>query len=198
MIAVRHVLTVVALSLLVSACAGKVYPVAQVEKKPVKALENGKVVALDLTSTAEPSAILETVEQELTRNLVTTLGQGTFTKVVKADQPHDYKLAAVITDYDAKNPHLSLLGDLLSDAVGIEKGQIISRVNVDVDLEDTAAGGETITEFSVVGGSGLTNWGDGDANNPAIQQTVSNITVALTCINQTSSDPNIVAMCEGF
>jgi len=198
MITVKHAFAVTVLSLLVSACAGKVYPVAQVEKKPVKTLEEGKVVALDLTSTAEPSAILETVEKELNRNLVLSLSKGMFTKVVKADQPHDYMLAAVITDYDAKNPRLSLLGDFLSDAAGIESGQVISRVDVDVDLEESAAGGETITEFSVIGGSTETSVGDGGSNNPAILQTVSNITVALTCINEKSNDPNVVAQCEGF
>ena len=171
-------------------------PVAEVTQKPVTTIEEGKVLGLELTSSMAPSPLLEEAEKQLGRQLVTSLGKGTFTKVVKPDQPHDYKLAAVITDFETINPKLSALGELVSDTAGIEAGQVVSEMAVKVDLQD-AAGGDSITKFNVKGGTpGVV--GDTAVKNLAIQQTSTNIAMSVWCINHKNDDPSIAPMCAGF
>ncbi|MEM9626310.1 MAG: hypothetical protein AAGA21_08760 [Pseudomonadota bacterium] len=173
-------------------------PVAQVTQKPVTTIEEGKVLGLELTSSVASSPLLEKAEKQLGRQLVTMLGKGNFTKVVKIDQPHDYKLAAVIADFETINPRLSALGELVSDTAGIEAGQVVSELAVKVDLQDAAGGGGSITKFNVKGGiPGVVS--DTATKNLAIQQTALNVSIALTCINEgNSSESNVAAMCAGF
>lgn len=189
-----------AVALSVGACATgdvEIQPVAEVAQKPAKAIEEGKVLGLELKSSLTSSPLLEKAEKQLGRQLAATLSKGTFTKVVKADQPHDYKLAAVITDFDTHNPSLSALGELISDSAGVEAGQVVSTLAVDVDLQDTAGGGETVTRFSVKGGiPGVV--GDTAVKNIAIQQTSANIAMSVWCINHKNDDPAAAPMCAGF